>query len=114
MAKPADKHVDSTDLDDSSSDEDFNPEVQPNEDEASVSSSEEEQPQPITARVKRGGKRKRAKDNGPDVELDSGDEATIQEKNRKRRKGEDAESLSDDDAGGEAGFIKTRSQRQKE
>jgi hypothetical protein len=115
MAKPADKRVDSDDLDDSSSDEDFNPEVQPNEDEESISSSEGEQAQPITGRAKKGGKRKRANGDGPGVELDSGDEATIQEKTRKRRKGEDAEYLSDDDdGGGEAGFIKTRSQRQKE
>jgi hypothetical protein len=113
MAKPEDNSPRNEEDDDSSSDEDFNPEVQANEDEESASSSEDEQPQVTPSRAKKGKKRKRGVQKQPEIELDSGDEATIQEKKKKRRKGEDADFLSDDE-GGEAGFIKTRSQRQKE
>jgi len=97
---------------DSSSDEDFNPDAQPAANEES-SSSEDETPTASSNRTKQKGKRKRD-DDIVDAELASGDEVTIQQRGvKKRKKGIDHDFLSDDE-GGDAGFIKTRSQRKIE
>lgn len=96
---------------DENADEDFNPEATAG-DEASSSSEDEEEPAPKLAKQKQkksGTKRK------SDVldELDSGDEATIQERKIKKRKRKDADAgaADDDESGGEGGLIKTRAQR---
>ena len=99
--------------DDSSSDEDFNPEAQPAEVESSSSDDEEA---PGTAAKKRGTKRPLNDEDDVDAELDSGDEATIQERKKQKKqkkKGQDAEDdfVSDDEGGGAGGFVRTRAQR---
>ncbi|KAI5208890.1 hypothetical protein AUEXF2481DRAFT_41540 [Aureobasidium subglaciale EXF-2481] len=88
----------------SSEDEDFNPEAVDAPQDEDLSSSEDEAPQAKKAPKKR----KKAQ---TDVEeLDSGDEATITELRRsKKRKAHD-----DEDSGGEGGLIKTRAQRKLE
>jgi hypothetical protein len=98
-------------LDDTASDEDFNPDDAPQDEESSTS---EDEAQPSTNQWRKP-KRKR-KHGGDTIEakLDSGDEATIQERrNKKRRSSEDVEFLSDDE-GGEGGFVRTRAQRHQE
>lgn len=94
---------------DSNEDEDFNPEAAPAaDDEVSASSDSDEENDNAPAAKK--SKAKTTKRKVPDIteeELDSGDEATIKERKRKRRKGKDAE----EDSGGEGGLVKTRAQR---
>jgi hypothetical protein len=91
-------------------DEDFNPE-DGGEDAASSSSEDEDEPTVQNTTKAQPHKRK------ADVldELDSGDEATIQERKKKRKKkGKDkevAEAEEDDDSGAEGGFVRTRAQR---
>lgn len=97
-------------LDDAASDEDFNPDEAPQDEESS--SSEDEAQLPISESRKAKGKRKRGGD-AIDAELDSGDEATIQERRKKRKSGSDAD-FSSDDEGGEGGFVRTRAQRLQE
>jgi hypothetical protein len=114
MARPEEKNVEDDDSD-RSSDEDFNLEGDAPEEEI-ISSSEEEQEQ-VKPVARRGRKPKRPRKQDPEViELDSGDEATIQERQRKRRKGEpvDFVPVSDHEDGGEGLFVKTRSQRKTE
>ncbi|EUC37736.1 hypothetical protein COCCADRAFT_1399 [Bipolaris zeicola 26-R-13] len=97
-----------------SSDEDFDPNAAPAED---ASSSEDEDHVTIEP-AQRKGKRKVPQD----VELDSGDEVTIQAARRKRskkkgnkgNKDDDAELIISDDEGGEGGLVKTRAQRRTE
>lgn len=102
---------------DEAADEDFNPEDGVGDDDAS--SSEDEEEQKVDAPKRAGRKRKSEAING---ELDSGDEATINERKSKkrRRKGETkgkpgATATGDDedeeDSGGEGGLIRTRAQR---
>ena len=107
---PIDEDVPGDELDDAASDEDFNPDEAP-QDADSSSSEDEDLPSPVKSRTPKG---KRRRDNDTvDAELDSGDEATIQERrNKKRKSGVDGE-LSDDD-GGEGGFVRTRAQRLQE
>lgn len=103
---------------DEAADEDFDPDDGAADEEAS--SSEEEQPEQKPDAPKKSGRKRKSE--AIDGELDSGDEATINErKNKKRRrKGElksktGAVTHGDDDneadSGGEGGLIKTRAQR---
>ncbi|KAF2726125.1 BCNT-domain-containing protein [Polychaeton citri CBS 116435] len=92
-------------------DEDFNPTAAADSDEDASSSSEDEDTGKL-ARKDRPRKR-RAEDLGQD--LDSGDEATIQEqqarlKRGKKAKDEDARQ-EDEESAGEGGFVRTRAQR---
>lgn len=108
---PIQDNVPVDELDDTASDEDFNPDDAA-QDEESSSSEDETQPSANQSRKPKG-KRKRDGDT-IQAEFDSGDEATIQERrNKKRKSGEDAEFLSDDE-GGEGGFVRTRAQRHQE
>jgi hypothetical protein len=126
MAPPP-KPIDEDAQDDSSSDEDFNPDAQIADAESSDSDSDAE-----AAAAAQGAGKARSKKRGRDADdvdadLDSGDEATIQErKKRRRRKGkgngkgkggddedEGGEFLSDDE-GGQGGFVRTRAQRRIE
>jgi hypothetical protein len=93
---------------DENADEDFNPEAAVRDDDASSSSEDEAETQKEAAakQPKRGGKRK----SEALGDLDSGDEATIQERKSKKRKKETA-APEDEDSGGEGGLIKTRAQR---
>lgn len=97
----------------SEEDEDFNPTtVEAQDDEVSESSEDEAAPDASSKSRKATKKRKQTQAN-LDVELDSGDEATIRElKKRKRRKGKDDQE--DQDSGGEGGLVKTRAQRKAE
>lgn len=99
---------------DEKADEDFNPETAAAGDRDASSSSEEDDEGEDSAtkstnkakvRVKR-----KAKETG---ELDSGDEATIQQRKKGRRKSERADDNDDgvDDSGGEGGHVRTRAQR---
>lgn len=101
---------------DEAADEDFNPADGDADEEASSS---EDEAQKTNAPKTSGRKRK---SEAVDGELDSGDEATINERKSKkrRRKGEGksktgtattAEDHDDEDSGGEGGLIKTRAQR---
>jgi hypothetical protein len=97
---------------DRTSDEDFNPEDGPaGADPEAEISSDEENAAPAPAKGRKKTARKRGKPD--DDELDSGDEATIQERKKKRRKGDkqDEYVFSDDEGGDEGIVIKTRSQR---
>jgi len=98
---------------DSNEDEDFNPEAAPAADEdVSASSDSDEEGDNNAPAAKKKSKPKPAKRKVPDTideELDSGDEATIKERKRKRRKGKDV--AVEEDSGGEGGLIKTRAQR---
>lgn len=101
--------------DDSSSDEDFDPEAQAAEVESSSSDDEDAAK---GAKVQKSGTKRRRDDDVVDADLDSGDEATIQERKkqkRRKRKGqatdEDAADYISDDDGGEGGFVRTRAQR---
>lgn len=100
------------DVDDTASDEDFNPDATP-QDKDSSSSEDEAVPTASRARKLKG---KRQRDNDTiDAELDSGDEATIQERrHNKRRKGGSDIDFSSDDEAGEGGFVRTRAQRKNE
>ena len=96
----------------SSEDEDFDPSVVQADENISSSSEEETIDSPANAKLndkhkvkqKRGKKGEEAEDLGFE---NSGDEATIKKGSKRKRKGE----LEDDDSGGEGGFIKTRSMR---
>lgn len=88
---------------DENADEDFNPEQAGEDEEAS--SSEDEQPTKLSKAAKNIKKRKAEAEAGD--ELDSGDEATIQERSKKRKRA----TADDEDSGGEGGLIKTRAQR---
>lgn len=90
---------------DENADEDFNPEQAGHDDEAS-SSDDEEVEAASTAKLVKGGKKRKADGDGVE-DLDSGDEATIQERKRKRKKA----AAEEDESGGEGGLIKTRAQR---
>lgn len=92
----------------SSDDEDFDP-TKVNEDEEELSSSDSETEATVNGKPKKAAPKKKRKQGDVDGELDSGDEATIQElKKRKKRKADD------EDSGGEGGLIKTRAQRRNE
>ncbi len=88
---------------DENADEDFAPDAT-QADEVASSSSEDDTP---VAKTQKGKKRKSAV--VAEGELDSGDEATIQERKKKRRKG--AAQQENEESGGEGGLIKTRAQR---
>lgn len=101
----------------SSSDEDFNPEAQVAEEVDSSSDDDEAIPAPAVAGAKKQGTKRARDDDEIDADLDSGDEVTIQErkKQKKRKKrgaaqDNDAAFISDDE-GGEGGFVRTRAQR---
>lgn len=98
---------------DENADEDFNPDKADAEAEQSSSSDEEPAEKDTTKKGKKSKKRKTVADGDVlDADLDSGDEATIQERKRKkRRKQEDATAAQDEDSGGEGGFVRTRAQR---
>jgi hypothetical protein len=120
MPPPQQIQVDEND--DSASDADFNPDAQAVDED---SSSDEDEAAPVTAGQKRRGAKRSRKEDRLDAELDSGDEAPIQER-RKRKKhkargsgvdeegDEDTADFLSDDDGGEGGFIKTRAQRRIE
>ena len=93
---------------DENADEDFNPEAAPgNEDGSSSSEDEEDAKQTVVEQPKKGTKKRKSEALG---DLDSGDEATIQERKTKKRRKE-AAVAEDEDSGGEGGLIKTRAQR---
>lgn len=95
-----------------SEDEDFNPEVATNADENVSSSEDDEDDQAPQKKPKKQTAKRKA---DADDELDSGDEATIQEARRKkRRKDKDKAKGSDEESGGEGGLVKTRAQRAAE
>ena len=95
---------------DENADEDFNPEAAVRDEDASSSSEDEAETKKEAAakQPKRGGKKRKSEVLG---DLDSGDEATIQERKSKKRKKETAAAAGDEDSGGEGGLIKTRAQR---
>lgn len=91
-------------------DDDFNSETAAANDD-DLSSSSEDDTAALTAKPKKGNKRKQPEDQ-LDVDLDSGDEATIKERKRKKRKGKSTNAPPDEeDSGGEGGLIRTRRQR---
>ena len=97
---------------DEKADEDFNPEAADADEEVSSSSEDEEAPVGAKSKQTKKSPVKKRKSEAVD-ELDSGDEATIQEqrkKRKKRRKGDTAQG-EDEDSGGDGGLIKTRAQR---
>jgi hypothetical protein len=98
---------------DTASDEDFNPDAAPQDED---SSSSEDEAAPTTSQARRSkGKRSRNDYDAINTELDSGDEATIQERRQsKRRKGGSDADFSSDDDGGDGGFVRTRAQRRNE
>ena len=89
----------------SASDEDFNPTAEPDVSDSSDNDDAEEMAAKAVKKARQKTKRPAEED------LDSGDEATIQELRRKRQRG-DSEALSEDEDG-EGGLIKTRAQRAK-
>jgi hypothetical protein len=111
---------------DTSSDEDFNPDVDAaSEAEAeSVSSSEDEPAEAehpghgkkggISRKRKRNQNTRKGKPGDPPIELDSGDEVTIQERKRRRRKARPDVDFSDAEDDGQGGFVRTRAQRRVE
>ena len=93
---------------DENADEDFNPEAAAADEGASSSSEEGESvPAPASKKPQKG--QQKRKSEAVD-ELDSGDEATIQERKKKRRKA-DTGPVEDGESGGEGVLIKTRAQR---
>ena len=103
----------------SEEDEDFDPATLDAQDEGELSAStdddddDDEEARPSTdppAKARKGSKKRKQPHTEPDLDLDSGDEATIKqvEKKKKRRKNDDQ------DSGGEGGLIKTRAQRAAE
>ena len=112
MSTPTPEQPVEDDVDDTASDEDFNPDAAP-QDEGESSSEDEAAPGTSQARKPKG-KRQRD-DDTIDAELDSGDEATIQERryNKRRKGGSDVDFSSDDEAC-QGGFVRTRAQRRNE
>ncbi|KAK3065481.1 hypothetical protein LTS18_006192 [Coniosporium uncinatum] len=109
--------------DDPSSDEDFNPNEAPTAGDDNISSdgeSDDGVPQDVEHRRQQKSepatKKRKRKVTFNDAELDSGDEATIQEQQaqRERRKGDNDSSRQDDEEAGEGGLIRTRAQRAAE
>jgi len=89
---------------DENADEDFNPEANAAEDAAA--SSEDDASTPVPA------KKSKKRQANAGVDLDSGDEATIQERERKqKRKKKDSADENADESAGEGGLIRTRAQR---
>lgn len=86
-------------------DEDFNPYAAAAADE-DISSSSGDEDAPAFSKPAKKPTRRKAETVKVDKELDSGDEATIKERKRKKRK-----TAHDEDSGGEGGLIKTRAQR---
>jgi hypothetical protein len=105
MAELTDKIHDNDEDYDEEADDDFNPEAVAQDENLS----DEDEPELIQPARTTKQNRKRVSANDIDVELDSGDEATIKERQKRLRK----EDVSDDE-GGEGGFVKTRSQRRHE
>ncbi|KAF2206509.1 hypothetical protein CERZMDRAFT_89257 [Cercospora zeae-maydis SCOH1-5] len=96
---------------DENADEDFNPEqAKADHDNSESSSSDDDEGTPKRTKQKPSTK-KRKSDAVQDVDLDSGDEATIRERKGKRRKKAAAAAQDEEDSGGEGGFIRTRRQR---
>ncbi|KAF2485617.1 bucentaur or craniofacial development-domain-containing protein [Neohortaea acidophila] len=101
---------------DENADEDFNPEATREGEDASSSSEDEDDAATAAAstaakRTPKSKKRKTPADT-VDAELDSGDEATIQEQRKKKRKKDAAQrDVEAGDSGGEGGFVRTRAQR---
>jgi len=109
------------DLDSSEDDEDFNPGAAPPAADAEGPSSDSDSDfsrNGVTTKKPKGKKRKQANGGGLELELASGDEATIRKgKRRRQKKAKGAATDSDevsDDQGGEGGLIKTRAQRARE
>ncbi|GAB7353150.1 hypothetical protein MBLNU459_g3684t1 [Dothideomycetes sp. NU459] len=96
---------------DSGADEDFNVDARDDDDLSSASSSsDDERPPAAQAKPRKPAPSKREPPHVIPDELDSGDEATIRESRKsKKRKAQDEE-----DSGGEGGLIKTRAQRRAE
>ena len=94
---------------DEGADEDFNPD-KPGENGDGSASSDDDDGETAAAPVKPSKGSKKRKADATD-DLDSGDEATIQERKKKRSKKAVAD---DEESGGEGGLIKTRAQRQAE
>lgn len=97
----------------SASDEDFNPAAGTHA--SDVSSSEDEDGIPTVTKAPR--KKRKTRSATPDLVLDSGDEATIQERRGKKRRAGSVKGdtlPSSEDEGGEGGLIKTRAQRRLE
>ncbi|KAL2809305.1 bucentaur or craniofacial development-domain-containing protein [Aspergillus granulosus] len=104
---------------DSAEDEDFTLDQAANDDDAELSSSDEETAAEPTAK-----RRKTKKDTKDSValeteELDSGDEATIRKVKEKKRggtkssDGEDDVDFDEDEEGGEGGFVRTRAMKMR-
>jgi len=108
MAVPVSTDVDpleeETEGYDENADEDFNPDKAVADDAASSSSDDDNE---IAFKTPKASKKR--KSDALD-ELDSGDEATIKERKRKKRKGADA-NVDEEESAGEGGLIKTRAQR---
>ncbi|KAK5166667.1 swr complex subunit [Saxophila tyrrhenica] len=101
---------------DENADEDFNPDV--DNDGASASASSEDDEETTTTKKSKPTQKRKATQASLDADLDSGDEATINErksKKRRRKHGKhqpDApEAADEDESAGEGGLIKTRAQR---
>lgn len=93
---------------DENADEDFNPDqVKEDADISELSGADDEEQEVSAKTVKKKPSSKRKAD-APEIDLDSGDEATIKERKAKRRKKEPAH---DEDSGEEGGFVRTRRQR---
>ncbi|KAJ5241553.1 Craniofacial development protein 1/Bucentaur [Penicillium citrinum] len=97
---------------DSAEDEDF--QVDAGQDESELSSDEEADAEP--AKKKR--KTHKKANATEDIELDSGDEATIKKaqdkrKKRKGKRGKDGDDDSDEDEGASGGFVRTRAMKSR-
>ncbi|KAK5161015.1 swr complex subunit [Recurvomyces mirabilis] len=112
VAKELDEASDSEEYDENA-DEDFNPEKAAAEAKEGSSSSDDDEKAAATVVEHTAKRAKKRKVDDVDDGLDSGDEATIAERKRGKKRKKDApqEQAQDDDSGGEGGFIRTRAQR---
>lgn len=93
---------------DENADEDFNPDqVKEDADNSESSGDDDEDREDASSKTTKKKPSKR-KVEVPELDLDSGDEATIKERKSKRRK---KDITHDEDSGGEGGFVRTRRQR---
>jgi len=112
MSTPTPEQPVEDDVDDTASDEDFNRDAALQDEEESSS---EDEAAPAASRARKPKGKRQRNDDTIDAELDSGDEATIQERryNKRRKGGSDIDFSSDEEAG-QGGFVRTRAQRKNE
>ncbi|KAM3422675.1 hypothetical protein BST61_g162 [Cercospora zeina] len=96
---------------DENADADFNPDQAKNDHENSASSSSDDDEDTPRTKKPKPSTKKRKSDAAPDIDLDSGDEATIRERKAKRRRKVATAAQDEEDSGVEGGFIRTRRQR---